>query len=227
MRDHEIGDINTALAAIYAAVGYVQKREGKALGYSYAGEADIIEALRPAMVVQGVTARVLSVRDVVRDVIVIGKYDARMQRTTLTATVRFTHGPSGTWVDCEAIGEGMDSGDKSGNKAMTVALKYALRQTFVLETGNDPDDTRPENEGAAPETRQNGQRTAEVHSPNDDVVANWKALVPAMQRAGLSSRDIGAALGGTFSQAALAAYLADPAHTIGTLISAAGPRGDA
>ena len=33
----------------------------------------------------------------------------------------------------------MDVGDKSANKAATGLLKYALRQTFLIETGDDPD----------------------------------------------------------------------------------------
>jgi hypothetical protein len=38
-----------------------------------------------------------------------------------------------------AVGEGTDYGDKSCNKSMTVGLKYALRQTLLIETGDDPD----------------------------------------------------------------------------------------
>ena len=44
-------------------------------------------------------------------------------------------------------GEGMDSGDKSSNKAMSVAFKYACFQVFCIPTEEmkDPDaDTPPE-----------------------------------------------------------------------------------
>ena len=37
-------------------------------------------------------------------------------------------------------GEGADVGDKAPYKAMTGALKYALLQSFLLSTGDDPED---------------------------------------------------------------------------------------
>jgi len=48
----------------------------------------------------------------------------------------------GSCVRAVTIGQAMDSGDKAGNKAMAVALKYALFQTFLIpteETTDDPD----------------------------------------------------------------------------------------
>lgn len=47
----------------------------------------------------------------------------------------------GSSVACVVIGEGMDSGDKATNKAMAIAHKYALLQTFAIPTAEmvDPD----------------------------------------------------------------------------------------
>jgi hypothetical protein len=56
--------------------------------------------------------------------------------------VRFTFwATDGSNVSTEAKGEGMDSGDKASNKAMAVAHKYALTQTFTIpyEGMVDPD----------------------------------------------------------------------------------------
>src|SRR3990167_1905296 len=47
-------------------------------------------------------------------------------------------------------------GDKSVNKAMTGMLKYALRQTFLIETGDDPD-TAPSAQDLTPRA---GRRTS-------------------------------------------------------------------
>jgi hypothetical protein len=44
----------------------------------------------------------------------------------------------------KALGEGSDTGDKVLNKCMTAAFKYALRQTFMISTGDDPDHTPSE-----------------------------------------------------------------------------------
>lgn len=56
--------------------------------------------------------------------------------------VRFTmYAPDGSNVSCVVIGEGMDTGDKASNKAMSVAMKYAAFQMFMIPTEElvDPD----------------------------------------------------------------------------------------
>ena len=45
-------------------------------------------------------------------------------------------------ITVKTAGEGLDSGDKAPYKAMTGALKYALLQSFLLATGDDPEDER-------------------------------------------------------------------------------------
>lgn len=45
----------------------------------------------------------------------------------------------GSSVTVVVIGEGMDSGDKASNKAMSVAHKYALIQVFAIPTREDKD----------------------------------------------------------------------------------------
>ena len=51
----------------------------------------------------------------------------------------------GSSVQVTVIGEGMDSGDKASNKAMSIAHKYALFQVFMIPTEDiiDPDLTTP------------------------------------------------------------------------------------
>ena len=53
----------------------------------------------------------------------------------------------GSSVSAVVVGEGMDSGDKASNKAMAVAMKYAMFQVFCIPTEEMPDpdeDTPPE-----------------------------------------------------------------------------------
>jgi hypothetical protein len=59
---------------------------------------------------------------------------------SLPMTYRFL-AEDGSYQDCTTIGEGMDSGDKGTNKAMAIAHKYALLQTFLIPTEEqkDPD----------------------------------------------------------------------------------------
>ena len=73
---------------------------------------------------------------------------AREERNTKTGgtliytvlTVRFTFfAEDGSSFPVVMIGEAMDSGDKSANKAMSAALKYALLQVFCIPTEEDKD----------------------------------------------------------------------------------------
>ena len=61
--------------------------------------------------------------------------------------VRFTfYAEDGSSVSATVIGEGMDSADKSSNKAMSVAMKYVMFQIFCIPTEEmvDPDAETPE-----------------------------------------------------------------------------------
>lgn len=59
----------------------------------------------------------------------------------------------GSSIEAVTIGEGMDSGDKATNKAMAIAMKYALFQVFCIPTeemkdpdGETPDESRKKEE---------------------------------------------------------------------------------
>lgn len=57
-------------------------------------------------------------------------------------TIKYTvYAPDGSNVSLTVVGEGMDSGDKSANKAMSVAMKYAMFQLLCIPTEEmvDPD----------------------------------------------------------------------------------------
>src|SRR5581483_10530973 len=55
-------------------------------------------------------------------------------------TVKYTFfTEDGSSFDVTTVGEAMDSGDKSSNKAMSAALKYALFQVFCIPTDEDND----------------------------------------------------------------------------------------
>lgn len=72
----------------------------------------------------------------------------------------------GSNVSCTVVGEGMDSGDKAGNKAMSIAHKYALLQVFTIPTADmaDPDSESHEVE-AKPEV-----------PPRDAIIADIRKV---------------------------------------------------
>jgi len=193
--DHK--NIHEALHAIYNNVGYVQKQKGENLNYTFAGEGAFIRELRPAMIKHGVTISVSQMDSLVQEHYITGKYDTKMVRSTIHVAVKFTH-VSGDSITVEAYGEGSDAGDKSLNKAMTDAYKYALRQTFMIETGDDPD------------------KEAEDTAPKKSVVDSAKEL-GAKEIAQKISSDLKDAVGGMTIEMAKTAKSSTTGKTYGEL----------
>jgi len=136
-----VPNILTAKLAIMKVVPYVRKtqpEQGKGLKYSYASEQAFIMRLRPAMIAEGVTIAPIETQAVDTQTMST-KGGGTMLCRSLIVRYRFTHVESGTFEDVQVFGEGADPLDKAGPKAMTQALKYALRQWLLIETGDDPD----------------------------------------------------------------------------------------
>ena len=135
--------IGSALSFVYQKVGYVQKSGQMSHGerYTYAGEADFIRAVRPAMAEAGLIGPYPFDVKINTTEHAPTKRGARQFRTEVLVTYRLMHGSSGDWIEIMSPGTGIDVGDKATYKAMTGAYKYCLRQLFCIETGDDPDDT--------------------------------------------------------------------------------------
>lgn len=92
----------------------------------------------------------------------------------------------GSSVSATVIGEGMDSADKSSNKAMSVAYKYAMFQIFSIPTEEmaDPDAETPPESKPKPDTKtaRNGAWTALANAlgkTNKEMSACVKSLIQA------------------------------------------------
>lgn len=179
--------IEKAILEVYTKVGYVPKGgqvSGSSGGYRFAGEADIISSLRPAMVEAGITVRPIEVREIRREQYTT-KSGTPMVNTVVHVRFAFAHAPSATLVEVEAAGEGSDAGDKSLPKALTIAYKYALRQTFLLATGDDPDkETHEERQKSSRGSRSDRQ------PPKPKAPEWWGDFLSAARSAGLTGRDI-------------------------------------
>jgi hypothetical protein len=174
-------DIHEARLRVYEAVGYVQKtgilNAGKGGKYKYVGESDLISAIRPAMVEAGIVFHCEGIENVKHEEIrKVKEWEGKETVTTSFLVTglfpfRFLHAASGTWLDVRALGEGNDSLDKASYKAMTGALKYALRQTFIIETGDDPDDTAS-GDGSVEKKKQDARTLEEKKAAE---LAKWDA----------------------------------------------------
>ena len=139
MPKHET--LRAAQLGVMKDVGYGQKkgRVGSGnYGYTYAGEKELIAQLRPSMIKHGIVMYP-DVCDVVKTEDYTTSKGHRMSLFLGKRRFCFEHVESGDQAFVEVFAEAADQGDKRASKAMTLAKKYALREFFLIETGDDPD----------------------------------------------------------------------------------------
>ena len=156
--------INEVMKEI-GAVGKNQKNSQQ--GFMYRGIDAVMNAINPALTNHGVF--------VVPEVL----EQTREERTTSKGNlliysickIKFSFfAEDGSHIEAITIGEGMDSGDKATNKAMSIAFKYACFQVFCIPTEEmvDPDaechEVKPKKEAEKPMTdeEKNAQMMEEV-----------------------------------------------------------------
>jgi hypothetical protein len=140
-----------AVCRVMAAVGYVQKDKQMQGGgsYKYVSVEAVIDALRPEMIRQQLVLLPVGVDPLTLECFE-NKNGTRQNRTQVRYEFKLIHAASGQAEPVVVIGEAIDVGDKSSNKAMTAARKYALIMAFNIETGADPDDTPSRDQERAP-----------------------------------------------------------------------------
>lgn len=131
---------------IYEAIADIMK-DGYAIskdkknpqqGFMYRGIDDVMNEFQPRMAARGIF--------VVPEVLEASREERQSSRggnlIYSILKVRYTfYASDGSSVSAVVIGEGMDSGDKASNKALAVAMKYAMFQVFCIPTEEmqDPD----------------------------------------------------------------------------------------
>ena len=132
-------NICKAINEVMADIGVIGKdSKNTTQGFMYRGVDAVMNALQPAMVKHNIF--------VIPEVL----EQTREERTNAKGTtllysilrVKYTFfADDGSNVSAVVIGEGMDTGDKASNKAMSVAFKYACFQVFCIPTEEmkDPD----------------------------------------------------------------------------------------
>lgn len=139
-----MAQIYELIPKIMAEVGAIHKgRKNQQQGYAFRGIDDVYLAMQGPLAQHGVFY-VPKVLDSVREERQT-KSGGTLIYTTLKMQFTF-YAPDGSNVETVTVGEAMDSGDKSSNKAMSAALKYALLQVFCIPTEEDND-----TENASPE----------------------------------------------------------------------------
>ncbi len=133
-------NLRQKLAEVRRRIGYVQKRgHNERFNYSYVTAADIAGSVGDILAELGVV--VIPRLEEISYESAVGRREAtRMARVVMAYT--FADVDSGEEITAKVAGQGLDPGDKAPYKAMTGALKYALLQSFLLATGDDPEEER-------------------------------------------------------------------------------------
>ena len=118
-------------------VGISKANKNQQQGYKFRGIDDVYKALAPALVEAKL---VILPRCIERGV--VERQTAKggaIFYTTLKVEFDFVSAKDGTKHVITTYGEAMDSADKSTNKAMSAAYKYACFQAFCIPTEGDND----------------------------------------------------------------------------------------
>lgn len=138
MENSRVPSIHAALNAIMGEIGAVGKDgTNQKQGYKYRSVDDVYAHAQPLFVKHGVytTSEILSEKSQEKPSNSGGTLLYRILHIRYT----FWSIEDGSCVSTDVIGEGMDSGDKASNKAMSVGHKYAICQVLCIPT-SDPKD---------------------------------------------------------------------------------------
>lgn len=172
--------IAAALHEVMSKVAYVQKTGKNAFhGYKYAGEADLLDKLRPAMIEAG-----LLLLPSGQSVTPVDEHG----NVTVSIAYTLAHKDGDVWPHpLVAFGAGNDRnkngvGDKGVYKAITGANKYLLFKLFQIETGDDPDQDERQPEPASRKTTERAAPQESVTAPGRQF-ASTDALLDAARAA--------------------------------------------
>jgi hypothetical protein len=135
--------IYSAINAVMRDCGAIGKNnKNQQQKFMFRGIDDVMNALQPVMVEHGIFV-VPEVLDQTREERQTGT-GKNLIYTVLKMRYTF-YAKDGSSVQAVVTGEGMDMADKSANKAMSIAFKYACFQVFCIPTEEmqDPDAETP------------------------------------------------------------------------------------
>lgn len=166
-----------AVSGELARVGIAKARTNSSQQYSFRGIDDVYNVLAPLLAKHRlvVVPRILT-RDCVERTTAKGGV---LFYTTVAAEFDFVSAWDGSTHTARTFGEAMDSGDKSTNKAMSAAYKYAAFQTFCIPTEGDNDTENQTHEVASDDAYVDW--LADMGAVADD---GYQALVTAIRGSG-------------------------------------------
>jgi len=170
--------IHEKIIKIMSEVESIAKdRKNTTQNYAFRGVDDVYQTMHDLLAKHGVFTLPEILEDRVEDR-VSAKGNTLIYRIL---KIKYTFmAEDGSNVYCIVIGEGMDSGDKASNKAMSVAHKYAMLQVFMIPTADskDPEDENHEIMPAQPVTYNNQKPTIQnqaISPAQKKTIQQWIA----------------------------------------------------
>ncbi len=180
--------IYSAICGVMEDVGVVGKNgTNKQQGFKYRSIDAVMNALNPAMIKNKIfcTPEILEQTREERQT----KNGSNLIYSVCRIRYRF-FALDGSYVDSVVVGEGMDSGDKASNKALSAGFKYACFQTFCIPTEelmSDPDKDTPEESTKKTDKKNTSPpKKQPERKPQFVTEAMIKALCKEMDRVGMS-----------------------------------------
>lgn len=138
------------LAAIMADLNWVEKRGHNAhFNYDYATESDILAAIRPRLAEVGIFVQTIVEAETAIPTGKTSSSGAVMKTHRVQLLHIFYDSESGESLEGVGIGYSNDDSDKGFYKAYTGAVKYFFTKTFLVSSGDDPENQNPEEREAA------------------------------------------------------------------------------
>ena len=132
-------NIYESISAVMKDVGAIGKNtKNTQQGFMFRGIDAVMNALQPALIKN----HIFVVPEVLEQTREERQTEKGKNLIYSICRVKYTfYAEDGTSVSSVVIGEGMDTGDKATNKAMSIAFKYACFQVFCIPTEEmkDPD----------------------------------------------------------------------------------------
>lgn len=163
-----MAEIFEAISKTMAEVGAVAKTKDNTgtLKYKYRGIDAVMNALHPAMTKNGIfcSPEVLEQTREERE-----SRNGGMLIYSIVKVKYTFYAKDGSNIVSIVIGEGMDSGDKATNKAMSAAFKYACFQVFCIPT-DEMKDSEEESPEVEPKTDAPKQNNAPVEMASEKQI---------------------------------------------------------
>lgn len=173
----EMPKIYSAICGVMEDVGVVKKTDENTFDhYKYRGIDAVMNALQPAMIKNRIFVIPQVLEQTREDR--LSRKNEPMIYSVAKVQYKFV-ADDGSCIEAVVIGEAMDRGDKSMNKAMSAAFKYACFQTFCIPTEELLEDNGADmvdSETDSPEIAPTEYQKKKIPKASEDQIKYMNAL---------------------------------------------------